>query len=274
MIDLREACIDDVDGIVAIVKQSFQPKILGCTIYGCFGVGRFLADQLKLPKELRDTLSAVALDKNKIVGYIELRIVRNSVFLNYVCTHPEFRSRGLGMHLLRFSLASIRSDRFSSMVLDVFDDNSVAKDWYGKLGFSPIHFSAWYSIPLNSISVERTGIISGGAQADLCFREYGFSQFTVQTIRGQYEVGMLGEKWFRITQADVLDDPDAENALQLLDPKRKLLALLGEEVAQGKLRNAEKLIRTIRMRTEMSALIDAMDKQLESTSSWPSKAPS
>lgn len=256
---VRAANDTDANSIVQLVKDAFDPKILNAMTYGCCGIESYVRASCTLPRNVSDTLFYVADDGTQVVGCIELRLIGTTVFLNYICTHQGFRQKGLGKELLRKAIQLARTSSSSNMSLDVFYFNSIAKRWYEKLGFEIESSTAWWSIPLNSGGCAALGKISGLAHANVCQREFGFSQFSLHTSSSTYRIGRLGSDWFRVLEAKLLKDTEALSTLQELDPKRKLLGLFPETQEVQKIESASHLCRSARMTTSLDSLIQGLN---------------
>ena len=252
-------------GIVAAIQSGFAPDILGATIYGCSGITNYVRHQTVLPAALADTRYVVALDASApapatscsqlVAGCVELRLFPNALCLNYISILPECRASGLGRKLLYAAIDAARCDAHERLILDVFTHNTTANRWYERLGFEDQYFSEWWEIELGCHAI-LPGRVSGFAQACVCQREFGFSQFCVTTHDDSYSIGRIGERWFRVTQTDALHDLALLATLAILDPNRRILAILRE----GSLPDAAKpmakpLVRLARKTIDLQALI-------------------
>ena len=121
------------------------------------------------------------------------------------------------------------------MVLDVFEDNEPAVAWYTRLGFEERDVLAWWECGLGEqagTKADEEGTVSGVPEANVCHEAFGFSQLRVAGATGSYMVGRLGERWWRVTDLAILDDPSAMAVLGSLGPDRRILAL-GRAVGPG-----------------------------------------
>ena len=253
--EIRPAREADAEQIVKLIQQSFDTKILNSMIYGCHGIDSYLRQCFSIPESLADTVYMVAEDEDRIAGYIELRLIDKSVFLNYICTHANIRHKGLGRELLLKAIYVIGPSSYDRMSLDVFHNNLVAKSWYEKLGFTNEYVTIWWSIPLAVRGYGLPGKISGIAHANACQREFGFSQFSINTTMASYSVGKLGNDWFRISQEVLLNDDQALATLYQLAPDRKILGLFRENATVNFLEDWKPFCRSVRMTTNLEPLL-------------------
>lgn len=254
---IRLANANDADGIAQLMKDGYDPKMLAVTIYGCEGIARYLETQLTLPLELMDAQYVVAARDDDILGFIEFKLIRNAIFLNYICTSPETRGTGLAARMLYEGTRLARDEEHSTMYLDVFHDNTNALSWYRKVGFSPTTQSAWWRIPVQRAS-GRKGRVSGHAQAEVCHAAYGFSNITLTTSQRSYLVGKLGTEWFKTNQPCLLSDDEALASLATLDPRREILGLLPANYPGERFDNAERLHVADRMSIDLDTLLTTL----------------
>ncbi len=232
-IDIRCACADDAEGIVDVVRCGIDPELLDLTIYGCDGIGRYVRDQILARGSGSDTAYTVACEGPRVVGCAELRLVRDGLFLNYISVKPELRSGGLGGRLLLRAIEDSGRSTEGRMALDVFDHNDRARGWYDRLGFVYGDTSEWWEAPLGQGRQRRGALICGYPQAVACHERFGFGQFRVQTEQGEYDIGLLGAGWFRLTAPAVLQDAPALTALRAVDGVRRLLVIAPVASAAG-----------------------------------------
>jgi ribosomal protein S18 acetylase RimI-like enzyme len=251
--EIRYAVPADAKAIVSLTEAGFRKELLNAMIYGCNGVTGFLERQISIPLEIADTVYIIAESDDVVVGFVEFRIYSDSVFLNYIGTSPQARHKGLATKLLGQGLLMVRTKHHKRMSLDVFRDNIVAQSWYEKLGFTAEYNAGWYKLAQEEIddSNNLQGRVSGYSQSNLCYDEFGFSQFNITTAKGSYSVGMLGQEWFRVTQSELLFDASALFCLNSIDINRSILGLFKEN-EQAKLPSgAVCFCRSIRMNIEL-----------------------
>jgi ribosomal protein S18 acetylase RimI-like enzyme len=227
---IRYAEPADATAIVSLTKAGFRQELLNAMIYGCNGIVEFLERQISIPLEITETVYIVAEQDDVVVGFVEFKIYSESIFLNYIGTSPQFRHKGLALKLFDHAVLMVRTKHHKRITLDVFSDNVVAKSWYERLGFTAEYNSGWYRIVQSDVGEgdHQQGRVSGYSQSNLCYAEFGFSQFNITTADGHYGVGMLGQEWFRVTQLELLFDAAALSCLNLIDSNRVILGLFRE----------------------------------------------
>ena len=242
---------DHSAGIVAVIRSGFSPEILGATVYGCHGIARFIEAQIGLPRSAADTTWTVAAvptgaGRAKIIGCAEVRRSPHELLLNYISVLPAYRGAGLGRKMLLAAIAHRHKDQ-RDMLLDVLTENEAANRWYERLGFQDQQLGEWWDLgPCSSLDgtagSRRAGYLSGYPQAAVAQREFGFSQFDVTTPAGRTTIGRLGETWFRVTRAGALEDPAVAAALEALDPRRHVLAILPAGTLPAPFRDRARLV--------------------------------
>ena len=72
-----------------------------------------------------------------------------------------------------------------------------------------------------------------------------------------FSVGRIGESWFRLTEIAAIDDPTVFAALNQLDPKRGIFAVVPASSVPIT-RTIRRLARTHRMETDIDGLLTAL----------------
>lgn len=77
----------------------------------------------------------VALDDNKLIGYIGVSVVADSCYVNNIAVYPEYRRQGVGTALIK--MASLTADVMGTdfISLEVRESNYPAIALYRSLGF-------------------------------------------------------------------------------------------------------------------------------------------
>jgi len=251
---IRPAQAGEAHLIAELIRGSFSPELQNAMIYGCHGIDRFISRQIEAPLGLSDTMYIVAIAQDLIIGCVELRWLQKALFLNYICTHPEARSKGLARRLLADSIMIARRDHHREMLLDVFEDNLPAKNWYERLGFQHDYATEWWDVPLPTISASFSGKVSGYPHALVNLEQYGFSMLKLITKDREYEVGIMGHDWFRVTQIELLSDPEAVAMLQSIDGKRRILAMIRKGSVLSPHLETRRIVTSIRMSMDMDRL--------------------
>ncbi len=243
-----EASRPEYAGDIAIfLANAFPESIRELTIYGCPGISNYVEAQIRARHCGADTLYTVALDESRVVGCVEMRRLPRELCLNYIAVASANRVQGLGRRLLKAALDAPECHAYQTLSLDVFDSNQIALRWYQRLGFQLLHTSDWYVITHQQTTEAREGFLVGYPQAEAVHDRFGFSQFRLVTSQGDYSVGRLGSKWFRLTQTKALSDEELCFSLARLDATRGvfLIARQGKgDVAQS---SAEKRVTSLTM---------------------------
>jgi len=113
---------------------------------------------------------------------------------------------------------------------DVFIKNELVRSWYqSRAGFTPVENYIWATMELQSGTSSTWFSVSGLPQAECTHARYGFSQFVLRTAQGSYEIGRLGDRLFRATDPQVLEDSAALGGLNQLGPSRHLLLICRDD---------------------------------------------
>ena len=225
LVQFTTAGCDDAPFIVDAVREGFSTDLLELMIYGSHGICKFVREQIALQKDGGDTHYTVARSDGRFAGAAEIRRIPAGLFLNYIAIMPAFRDRGFGSMLLREALEQQDCSEQAKIVLDVLDHNVAARRWYERLGFREERVTQWWVAPIVPKSIRICTSIEGYPQAQACQREYGFSRFTLSVNGTPYEIGRLGEKWYRISDPAFAREPGLIDRLHQLDAHRQLLIL-------------------------------------------------
>ncbi|MBS1122387.1 MAG: Acetyltransferase family, partial [Deltaproteobacteria bacterium] len=170
---IRAAEPGDAAAIVAIIRAPFDPAVIETFIYGCSGIDRYIAATIEARDTTPDTRFFVA--GEPVSGAIEMRILPDCLFLNYIAVDGSARGQHVGTRLLRHAIDQLAHPTHARLSLDVLDSNHGARDWYAKLGMERVSRASWYTgaLPHGSSSPATIG---GLPQARVCQREFGFSR--------------------------------------------------------------------------------------------------
>ena len=224
-IQIRFAEPKDAVQIADLFCSGFRPEVAQLLVYGCKGASEYIRMQLASGVPGAESVYFVAQTPNGIVGAAELRRRSNRLLLNYIAVHPSHRGQGVGAIL--FSAAVGMSGVSSGQIgLDVLHDNVRALQWYSRLGFVTRTSAEFLECVPPCSADEDPAYASGLPQADLCQAQFGFSKFDLITGQGTFSVGRIGDTWFRLTDPAAVGSPAIFAALNLLDPKRRIFAIV------------------------------------------------
>ncbi|MBN1394328.1 MAG: GNAT family N-acetyltransferase [Pirellulales bacterium] len=242
---IRSAKPTDAVSIVSIIREAFPARLLDATVYGCPGIGKYIVEQIIAQDGGGDAHYTVAEKDGEIGACAEIRRLPDRLFLNYIAVLASYRSLGLGKRLLRRALAANDRNAEKAIALDVFDYNANVLNWYERLGFERQSVTVWREGPLNG-GTASSAIISGYAQAEACQREFGFSKFRIQAGKRAYEIGRLGDHWYRLTNVEALRVPGLVARLKNLEPHRRIL-VLSDAAANNMSLNLREIAKTYRL---------------------------
>lgn len=251
-IAFRTAVAADAPQIVALIREAFPSRLIAAMIYGCHGVAAFVAEQIAVQDLGGETFYVVAADDHGLVGCAEGRRLPRRLFLSYIAVSPAIRGQGIGRRLLLALIEAARIDA-EEIALDVFDFNTGARRWYERLGFDQRERGSWCEASLDGGRPGPVRLI-GYAQAEACHRLYGFSQFTLCTPEGQYDIGRLEARWYRLGDPAAVETPGVLAALRRLAPERRLLLVGNASKAASSLSDAHEFARSHRMAAPLANL--------------------
>lgn len=215
--------------VIRLHRAVFSPAQVACTIYGCKGAARYFASLAAYPQFQPEHVVWGAWKGRSLVGYAHYRALPDSWHLNNIAVHPGCQGQGIGRQLWDRFIATARERQFQQISLDVEHDNQLAVEWYQRHGLV-ITGTVWRyekrisqgNLPPEALPPLR---LLGWEQAEAWQLAYGFSQFQIHCGEEVWQIGRLGEHYFRVTQPL----PDAiEAALAQIDPDRKLLLFTPE----------------------------------------------
>ena len=77
----------------------------------------------------------VALDDDKLVGYIGVSVISDSCFVNNIAVYPEYRRQGVGKALMKIAILTTDAMGTGFISLEVRESNYAAISLYRSLGF-------------------------------------------------------------------------------------------------------------------------------------------
>lgn len=216
---IRLAEKEDIKDIVSLMRDGFS-YITDKIIYGCDGINNFIEDNFD-----NETYAYVVAElTDKIIGAVEYRIGENEIILNYIVLDESLRGKKLSNLIFESSLTLLPAK--NKIILDVFTSNSIALKWYEKIGFTATGIVEWNEIKLNpadnNISCFRALNESENIEK---FNRYGFSMFQFTDGENNFEAGIMGNNWIRITDGSLLGNPEALNFLSSQFPERRIFTI-------------------------------------------------
>ncbi|OES44984.1 GNAT family N-acetyltransferase [Domibacillus iocasae] len=195
------------------------------TIFSSPGYTNFLTYQQSIPWPYNPTRLLGAYDEDALLGFIEIRIMSDRLFINNFCVQKEARGRRVGEMLLQQTELLARSMNKKAVSLDCFLWNERAMDKYLKAGFHQVAHAHWFTSE-NQYRSEKDPalfLVEGYPNAEANQKEFGFSQFQIRTENGIFSVNRLKENYFRVTANE--QNLNYFNILSRLDQNRSLFII-------------------------------------------------
>jgi ribosomal protein S18 acetylase RimI-like enzyme len=258
MDDIRIRPAEDRDGaqIAELFCGNFRPEVAQLSIYGCKGAANYIRMQVASSAQNPESAYFVAPAPDRVIAATELRRTPGRLFLNYISVHPEYQGRRVGTQL--FAAAIKMSGVYDGQIgLDVFDDNLLALEWYGRLGFQMRQTSDFIEVMPPVTEPEGAAYISDLPQANLCQECFGFSKFNLVTGQRACSIGRIGDVWFRLNDSASVADPGVFSALRLLDPVRRTFAVV-PSLSVPPRQVARLFVRSHRMEAEISRVLGSL----------------
>ena len=249
----RAIQVEEAPELVEVLRLSLPNELTPFTIYGGRGVVEFVRKQAEVSE--CDSRYFCASDGTRMLAAAEFRVVPSGLFLNYIAARPEARGAGHGTQLIKTALRVLAPDSAGQLGLDVFADNTAARGWYERLGFTELGESVW--LTQETTPGGQRYAVSGVAQAELVHAKFGFSQLALVTPRGSVGLGRLGTGCFRVTSQADFDDERVVATCCALDPRRVLLGILPSD-AQTKVQPTRIVARSLRLTVGVNELCQAL----------------
>ncbi len=95
-------------------------------------------------RQFIDEASLCVLDRDRVVGFLVVRVEDGSPHVGPIGVHPDFRGKGIARALLAKGMEAIRKQGFRKVALEMDILNTPAMNLYKKFGFQSIHNSVYY----------------------------------------------------------------------------------------------------------------------------------
>ncbi|CAH0119387.1 hypothetical protein PAE9249_01888 [Paenibacillus sp. CECT 9249] len=222
-------------GIFELIRLGSEPGIYEMTICSCEGYRKYIIPFLERPPfSLHSTFMGIADGRGVLLGFAEWRLIVRALHLNNLFVHPEARGKGIGKSLLRWGIRYAEGYGVREITLDGFVSNAGVLGWYERVGFRPVHTTAWLAGDLPALTQSgngggRTFRIGNLDDAQDIHAVYQFSNLEIETSLARYVVGRIGGAYYRVSTPAALRDKELIAGLKEFDPARKLAALVPEE---------------------------------------------
>ena len=247
----------DAQQIVDLIEEGFPPEQRELFVYGCRGARRYIGELISLQEHGGDSVFLVARSDDEILGFFEIRRLLGAVCLSYGAIAKSATGLGIYRKLMTEALLWARKEGYTKAVHDVFFGNTI-RQFHERIGYRVTGTSKWLAVNIPAGHVSGPTAFSGLPQADTLHAKYGFSQFSLATREASYQVGRLGNKWFRITAPDLLLDRDALHALQRLDESRSILCLCAQDTVLPHEMESEQVLGSHRMEGEIDQVLSIL----------------
>ena len=118
-----------IDGVKALLDESF-------------GANAWSIESIRAQLEKEVSFCAVALDEDKVVGYIAFERILDEGSIVELAVLPEYRKKGIGRKLVELMLTSV--DGLRTVCLEVRASNTPAIALYKAVGFESISVRRGY----------------------------------------------------------------------------------------------------------------------------------
>jgi GNAT superfamily N-acetyltransferase len=247
----------DAEQIVDLIEEGFPPEQRELFVYGCRGARQYIKELISLQEHGGDSVFLVARSDEDILGFFEVRRLLGAVCLSYGAIAKSASGLGIYRRLMTESLLWAKNEGYRKAVHDVFLGNTI-RQFHERIGYRVTGTSKWFAVDIPAGQVSGPTTFSGLPQADTLHAKYSFSQFSLVTQRASYQVGRLGNKWFRITTPELLLDRDALHALQRLDKSRSILCLCAQDTVLPDDLVSEQVLGSHRMEGEIDQVLSIL----------------
>lgn len=204
-------------------------NIFSLTIGSCHGYSSFIRSLLEHKNFSPSTFFGAYID-DSLVGFGEWRRMGEVLFLNHIYILPQYRGSRIGKKLWNTQEYVLSKYKASRIELDVFNWNEKAIKWYTKLGFQPIKTYEWYIKKSSNRPDSLVDFYIHNLPEATCMqKEYGFSQLEISIEKARYQVGRLGDQYFKINGFDPLLDNSLISALSVFDSKRDYFIVVNKD---------------------------------------------
>ncbi|WP_203363385.1 GNAT family N-acetyltransferase [Bacillus sp. REN10] len=206
---------------------SEHPTAYSLTIFSSKGYTRFLAHQQSLPLSHQPSRLFGAYRGKQLLGFIEIRLMTDCLFINNFCVRKEARGQRIGQVLIDYAVSLARDCQLPAIRLDCFAWNEKALSMYMKAGFQVLESIHWF-IGKNPSATEKNSedfLIEGFSKAEASHKEFGFSHFQVRTTEHLYSVHRLHDQYFRMTAHEKEVDPVHLSILSQIDAERLIFVI-------------------------------------------------
>lgn len=118
-----------------------------------FGDSAWSSESLRSQTEKADSRCTVAVEDDRIVGFLAFEQIVDEGSIVEVAVHPDYRRQGIARHLIR---SAITDNSLKEIYLEVRESNSPAIRLYESLGFERIGTRKnYYDAPKEDAAIYR-----------------------------------------------------------------------------------------------------------------------
>ena len=195
-LNIRLASVEDIAKIVSLVRTSFNDLYLTASIYKCFGIEKFICNEIE--NEYSPYKYFIAEIDNYIVGFVEFKMFYDSsvAFLNMIATDNTFKGKGVAGKFFKYTKEHFFDLGFKNIQLDVFSSNTVALNWYTSMGFEQEETKNFYKYSKTDLLNEQFGeglVITNYSNFKCLYDHFGFSFLQLTFNKQNLNIGIIND---------------------------------------------------------------------------------
>ncbi|MDM1298601.1 GNAT family N-acetyltransferase [Empedobacter falsenii] len=190
-VSIIKADASHVESMVQLVHNSFDERYLIASIYRCKGIQTFIQSELINP--FSPYVYFVAVYKDQVIGFSEFKCFHETqtAFLNMISTDANYKGKGVANMMFEHFYNEFKNQGFTTIQLDVFESNFIAKRWYEKLSFSTISKQFFYKLEKTVTENKAPIYITNATQCKVLYDNLEFSFLHASSKENSYSVGMI-----------------------------------------------------------------------------------
>lgn len=193
---VRHARPEDAPVIFALKVEAFGRTFLPYTIYQAPQAVRYLRKLILQSMGLGNQRFVLVEDAARALGYYHALYRDAEFFLNYIAVAETVRGQAWGSFLLRHFEEAGRLLGCRQLVLDVFESNHAALNWYQRLGYHSASASFQARLAIGSIPDKDIPLDCDEESWVRARREedyWGFSKVECSCGPGRITVGLIAQ---------------------------------------------------------------------------------
>lgn len=228
MINFRFASPKDHNSIAYLLKNSLPPEFIDKFIYGCPGINNYFLD--RLCKKNKNYYYFIAETEEEIIGCVEIIKFQSVFFLNFMALLKEYSLKGIESRLLKYAIEnSMLHSSLTYLDLELFSSDLETLNLYKSLGFNIVQTVEVWSFDLSPMFKNSSNLLYKEKYPLIFnsqYKRYGFSYFIIDINSMKYNIGVLGESWYRLRSSKQLNDMKLLSTLMNIDNSRKFLVFM------------------------------------------------